>query len=280
MALATAKAGRELFAQLGASALLRSPWRAAAAAGACALLAAGAVAARHVASRAVHHPRLAVGEVVVEGARRAAPAEIAALAGVRAGDPWLTIDAAAARRRIRTHPWVEDVSIERPWIGRVKIVVREEIPVARLEWGGRTHGLAKDLTILPPAPADSASSLVSALPSIEGVAPRARQKLNVGVLERAQVYVAAIRRERELTRQSVRLTMDASGRDVISVREKGLEVVLEEPIAPEVAVQNLVSFLETLDAPGECRGTLHVYSAATAVWKASGSGAGSGGEDG
>ncbi len=213
------------------------------------------------------------------GAKHAAVGAIESIAGIRVGDPWLALDPGAARRRVRTHPWVADVSIERPWIGRVKIVVEECVPVALVSWAGRPHGLADDLTILPPALADS-SAAGGVLPRIAGLASRGKKGMDVTALERAAEYIGAIRRERLVAQYPVQLTMDPSGRDVIEVDGKGLEVVLEEPVAPRLAVRNLAAFLETLDAPGECRGTLHLYSKATAVWRASGSGLGSGGEDG
>ncbi len=246
---------------------------------ALAVLACGAVASRSALARVLRHPRLAVSDVAVVGARHAASAAIARLAGIGAGDPWLLVDAGAARRRVRTHPWIEDATIERPWFGRVRIVVRECVPVALVSWGGVSHGLASDLTILPPAPVDTARVGV-ALPVIAGVGSRGKRGIDLSSLERAVAYVQAIRREKLVAQYPVQLRMDPSGRDVIEVDGKGLEVVLEEPIAPVLAVRNLAAFLETLDSPGECRGTLHVFSGATAVWNASGSGWSTGREDG
>jgi hypothetical protein len=247
--------------------------------GMLAILACGAAASRGALARMLRHPRLAVSDVAVVGTRHAASPAIARLAGIRPGDPWFFADVGAARRRVRTHPWVEDATIERPWIGHVRIVVRECVPVALVSWGGVSHGLASDLTILPPAPADTARA-ATALPVIAGVGARGKRGIDLGSLERAAAYVQAIRREKLVAQFPVRLRMDPSGRDVIEVDGKGLEVVLETPIAPVLAVRNLAAFLETLDSPGECRGTLHVFSGATAVWNASGSGWSMGREDG
>jgi hypothetical protein len=141
-------------------------------------------------ARWARHPRLAVSLVEVVGAHHAGAAAIERVAGIRAGDPWLLVDASAARRRVRTHPWVEDATIERPWIGRVKIVVRECVPVALVSWGGRPHGLASDLTILPPAPVDT-SRVRAALPVIAGVAARGKRGIDLGSLERGAVPRAA-----------------------------------------------------------------------------------------
>jgi hypothetical protein len=211
----------------------------------------------------LNHPRLQVRSIAVEGNRYADSGEILKLSGLRQGQSWVLLDAGAVRRRARVHPWVDDVVVERPWLGKVRLKVRESVPVAHLDFGGASRGLAADLKILPSSPADS-----SDLPQIRGIFTGSRRGIDLPSLERALSYVRAIRRERGVASLPIVLTMNPSGRDEILLESMGVDVILEEPLSPEIAVRNVAAFLETLDSPGECRGTLHVFSKTAAVWAA------------
>jgi hypothetical protein len=221
------------------------------------------LAARGKVAALLDDSRLAVKSITVEGNQHAESKDILALAGLRSGDSWVFLDAGAIRRRARVHPWVDDVVVERPWIGKVRLKVREHVPIALLDWGGVKRGIAQDMEILPASPADS-----SALPRIRGVFHRTKRGIDLGALERALAYVDAIRRERGVSSLPLVLTMNPSGRDEIQIESIGVDVILEEPLSPEIAVRNVAAFLETLDSPGECRGTLHVFSKTAAVWAA------------
>jgi len=221
------------------------------------------LAARGKVVAVLEHSRLAVKSIAVEGNRHAEADEILALTGLRTGASWVFLDAGAIRRRARVHPWVDDVVVERPWIGKVRLKIREHVPIALLDWGGVRRGIAEDMKILPASPADS-----SDLPRIRGVFHRTKRGIDLGALERALSYVHAIRRERGVSSLPVVLTMNPSGRDEIEIESIGVDVILEEPLPPEIAVRNVAAFLETLDSPGECRGTLHVFSKTAAVWAA------------
>jgi hypothetical protein len=205
--------------------------------------------------------KIAVKKVWVEGNSHASEKEILSIAGVQPGDPWLLFDAAGVKRRVRTHPWIDDVVVGRPWPGSVRLAVRENVPVALLDWGGERHGLAEDMKILPAHAADS-----SALPQIRGFTHRGKRGIDLEALERALIYVKALRRERTVSSIPVILTLHPSGRDVLAAPGMGIDVVLEEAIPPEILIKNFAAFLETLDSPGECRGTLRVFSKTTAVW--------------
>lgn len=208
-----------------------------------------------------HHPRLAVRSLEVNGLQRIGQEEFFRLAGVSSGDPWLLVDAEEVRRRLLMHPWIDEVKLERPWLGQVQFVVQECVPVALLEWGGTIHGVARDMRILPAIPEETR------LPRIRGVGHRTRPGLHFESFERAFRYVGAIHDEGELEGLDVVVTLDPTGHDTITVQEKELDVILEEPVAPEDAVRNLAAFLETLETPGTSRGSLHVFSKTTAVWK-------------
>lgn len=220
-------------------------------------------AARGKVAALLNHPRLQVRSIAVEGNRYAESEEILALTGLKTGTSWVLLDAGSIRRRARVHPWVDDVVVERPWIGKVRLEVRESVPVAHLDWAGAPRGVAADMRILPASPADSC-----ALPEIRGVFSRNRRGIDLPSLERALSYVRAIRRERGVAQLPIVLTMNPGGRDQILLESMGVDVILEEPLSPEIAVRNVAAFLETLDSPGECRGTLHVFSKTAAVWAA------------
>jgi cell division septal protein FtsQ len=230
---------------------------------ACFVIAVLLLAARGKVVALLENSRLTVKSIAVEGNRHAEAEEILALTGLQKGASWVFLDAGTIRRRARVHPWVEDVVVERPWIGKVRLKIREHVPIALLDWGGVKRGIAEDMKILPPSPADS-----SDLPRIRGVFHKTKRGLDLGALERALSYVHAIRRERGVASLPVVLTMNPSGRDEIQIESIGIDVVLEEPLPPEIAVRNVAAFLETLDSPGECRGTLHVFSKTAAVWAA------------
>jgi hypothetical protein len=204
-----------------------------------------------------------VRSIAVEGNRYAESDEILKLAGLRTGMSWVLLDAGAIRRRARVHPWVDDVVVERPWIGKVRLKVRESVPVAHLDFGGAKRGLAADMKILPSSPADTCD-----LPRIRGIFSGSRRGIDLPSLERALSYVHAIRRERGVASLPIVLTMNPGGCDEILLESMGVDVILEEPLSPEIAVRNVAAFLETLDSPGECRGTLHVFSKTAAVWAA------------
>ena len=150
----------------------------------------GLFAMRGKVAALLDHPRFAVQSIAVVGNRFANPDEILAMTGLRTGISWVFLDAGAIRRRARVHPWVDDVVVERPWIGKVRLKVRENVPIAHLDWGGAKRGIAADMQILPASPADSTD-----LPEIRGVFSRTRRGIDLPSLERALSYVHAIRRE-------------------------------------------------------------------------------------
>lgn len=73
---------------------------------------------------------LALRRISVEGARRVAPAEIAAAAGVRAGTPLLDVDVAAVETRLAEHPWIARARAVRLPPEQLLISVAERVPLA------------------------------------------------------------------------------------------------------------------------------------------------------
>ncbi len=97
--------------------------------------------------------------VVVTGNERFAAAQVADMAGVAPGDPFLWVTRASLGR-LATEPWVDAATVVRRWPDTVEVHVRERTPVL-------TDGVtswAADGTVLPGVPADEAA----ALPALRG----------------------------------------------------------------------------------------------------------------
>lgn len=211
----------------------------------------------------VAHPALAVREVLVTGAEKASVAEITTLAGIVPGEPWLALDLAGARLRVRTHPWVEDVRLHRPAPGRVRVDVREFRPIAAVEVAGSRYGITRELAIVPEASG-------GALPLIAGVFTKGVQEVDVleELLARGVAYVGALGSLGFLEGRRVELLVGPSAPDRIRLEGGAFTAVVEGVIPPSRVARNVTAFLEKLDDQDEVRGTLRLVSATTAVWRA------------
>jgi cell division protein FtsQ len=74
-----------------------------------------------------------VDRFVVVGATHTLPAAVREASGIHVGDALLTLDEAAAERRIEQLPWVDHADVVRQWPGTVKITVTERQPAAVLQ---------------------------------------------------------------------------------------------------------------------------------------------------
>lgn len=81
---------------------------------------------------------LRVRQITVQGCRTVNEAEVLALADIRQGEPLLAVDLAKAEERVRSHPWIDTVSIRRVWPYGLQVQVQEHRPIAliNLEEGG------------------------------------------------------------------------------------------------------------------------------------------------
>jgi cell division protein FtsQ len=82
---------------------------------------------------------LKVKAIHVQGASPMAGADILAAAGVKAGQPILTIDLAAVRERLKAVGWVKEVRVVRLLPDTLVLVVTERTPLAVWQQGGRTR---------------------------------------------------------------------------------------------------------------------------------------------
>lgn len=90
-------------------------------------------------------------EVAVVGNRHLSPAEIRQRTGLEPGTPWLWAWPYKLKA-LEGHPWVKQVRLERPQVGKLRIVLEERTPLATLVRGETRRGLAADGTFLPGAP--------------------------------------------------------------------------------------------------------------------------------
>jgi cell division protein FtsQ len=80
-------------------------------------------------------PHFTARQIQVEGARRLPPRAVAAQAGVHEGINVLSVNLAAARRRLLTHPWIAEAEVRREIPSVIHIRVREHVPAAVVDMG-------------------------------------------------------------------------------------------------------------------------------------------------
>lgn len=95
----------------------------------CALLGLLLVLALVVPLRALlRAPRLRLGHVEVVGGRRLNAQEVLAVAGLRLGTPLLAMPLRPLVARLRAHPWIRDVVVQRRLPDTLRIEVQEHVP--------------------------------------------------------------------------------------------------------------------------------------------------------
>lgn len=75
-------------------------------------------------------------QINVQGCRVVREEELLALAELRLGGPLFGIDLLAAEERIRTHPWIDTVSIQRSWPDTLHVLAQERRPLALINIEG------------------------------------------------------------------------------------------------------------------------------------------------
>ena len=215
---------------------------------------------RALAVRAAEWPFFAVRGVDVVGTQRISETEIVAIAGVEVGESWLALDPHAVKLRVGALPWVARVRVSRPWLGRVRVAVRESVPVALIELAGSVRPVTSDVRVLPADPDD-----VGPLPTIRGV--QRGKGFDEDALARAIAYIRELREQGFARPEAIEIVVTETA-DRIGLRDLGFLASIESPMEPRAAIENVLSFLETLDGEGGAHGTLRVISRDTAVWDA------------
>jgi cell division protein FtsQ len=129
---------------------------------------------------------LDVDHIEVSGGTVVTPAEAVAGAGLRLGQPMVSVDTGQAEQRLRNLPWIDTALVERAFPNRVRIQVTERVPTAAaarpdggwavLDKTGRVLAVRADrapdlpeVTGAGPAP-DPGGSMVPARPALDVVA--------------------------------------------------------------------------------------------------------------
>ncbi|MEU5879630.1 FtsQ-type POTRA domain-containing protein [Spirillospora sp. NPDC047279] len=196
---------------------------------------------------------LVVRHVEVTGTKIAPRDRVVAAAGITLGGPMVRLGAGSVEARVEKLREVESAKVERHWPGTVRIVVRERVPLAAVERGGRFYQLDKDgvivtdtpvrpgrmpaLTVSAPGPTDPATlaalHVVDALPAalsrrlteVEASTPESvTLRLNAGLTvvwgsaergdEKVRLYEALLRTTAGRTARQI----DVSSPEVVTTR--------------------------------------------------------------
>jgi cell division protein FtsQ len=84
---------------------------------------------------------LRVRQVTVQGCRTLSERDVLALAEIWQGEPLLGIDLVKAEERVRSHPWIDTVSIRRVWPYGLHVQVQERRPLALINLEEEGAGL-------------------------------------------------------------------------------------------------------------------------------------------
>ncbi len=166
-----------------------------------------------------HSSLFAVDGITVTGLQRVTRAEVLAASNVRLGTNVLSVDPAAVASRIEELPFVESVSVERVYPSKLRIVVRERVPVAVLtlpagKWVIDAYGVA-----LEPV-AEYAGLPVITSASGDGVVLGSGVR-DVGVLEALKVWRALPAALRAHVK-----SVDAMSASAVTLRLPGLKIVI------------------------------------------------------
>jgi cell division protein FtsQ len=134
---------------------------------------------------------LVVRHVEVTGTDLAAPERVVAAAGISLGKPMARLATGEIGERVERLREVESAEIERHWPGTVRIVVRERVPVAVFERGGRHHRIDRhgvvvadgesrpsgfpELAVATPGPSDRTT--LAALSVLAGLPERMKENV-------------------------------------------------------------------------------------------------------
>ncbi|MER7544150.1 cell division protein FtsQ/DivIB [Actinomadura sp.] len=193
---------------------------------------------------------LVVRHVEVAGAALAPRDRIVAAAGIHLGTPMARLRTGAIGERVERLREVESAEIERHWPGTVRIVVRERVPVAVFERGGRYHLLDRHgvvvadgetrpsglpaLAVASPGPSDKATraalTVLTGLPErlrggvseVEATGPEA---VSLHMKNGQTVVWGAAERAREKIRLLDAVRRTAAGRAVRTVDVSSPEVL-------------------------------------------------------
>jgi cell division protein FtsQ len=89
-----------------------------------------------------------VDKVLVSGTKNLNPKDVAQMAGVSRGNPWLWVSKARASA-LEREPWVQRAKLVKTFPGLVTIELVERVPLAIWKRFGKSDVIAEDGTVLP-----------------------------------------------------------------------------------------------------------------------------------
>lgn len=120
---------------------------------------------------------LVVRHVEVTGTDLASRKQVVDAAGITLGKPMARLATGEIGQRVERLREVEEAEVERHWPGTVRIVVRERVPVAVFERGGRHHRIDRHGVVV----ADGASR-PSGLPALTVATPGPSDRVTLAAL--------------------------------------------------------------------------------------------------
>jgi cell division protein FtsQ len=95
-----------------------------------------------------------IASISLKGEKQISREEILALAGVTGRTSLLFLDAAAARKQLKSNPWIADASVRKFYPGEFQIEIKEREAFALWQVDGHFSVIAADGTVLEPFVAD------------------------------------------------------------------------------------------------------------------------------
>ncbi len=132
---------------------------------------------RHWAANAVG---FRIAAVAIAGDKHLSRDEILAIAGIGGRTSLLFLDAAEARAKLKSNPWVGDATVQKLFPDRLAITVTERKAFALWQTGGQVHVIADDGTVLE----SFLSRAVLALPVVVGAGAASRARDFLALLDR------------------------------------------------------------------------------------------------
>jgi cell division protein FtsQ len=122
-----------------------------------------------------------ISTIAIAGQKQLSREQILAAAGVTGRDSLIFFDAAAARAKLKTDPWIAEATVQKLYPDRLQITVREREAYAIWQSQGRMVVIAADSTVLRPY---VSSSSFGGLPRVIGPGAETRAKSFLDLLDR------------------------------------------------------------------------------------------------
>jgi cell division protein FtsQ len=168
-----------------------------------------------------------IAAIALAGQKQVSREEILATAGVTGRTSLLFLDAASARQRLKTNPWIADATVLKLYPDRLQVEVTERQAFALWQKDGRVSVIADDGTVLEPFVARR----FTGLPLVVGP----------GAEGRAKEFLALVDRYPEI-RDAVRASVLVAERRWNLRLKNGIDVRL-----PESDIERALDVLVTLD---------------------------------